>query len=78
MSYGPIPDRYPSIMYDLSPVGMSAAQASAAVSKLISSGSVDLVAWKELQNKPDFKIKGQKRNGSLTRQQAFGQLFKNH
>ena len=70
--YGPYPDRYPAIMYDLSAVGISAAQIATKLAKL-SSGIVQ-IEWKELPKQPDFKTKGDKRNGTMSRQQAFGGL----
>ncbi len=75
---GPCPDRYPAIMYDLSAVGISAAQESEQISRMMCKGSVDLPGWHQLpkQQQPDFKTKGDKRNGTMSRQQAFGGLFK--
>jgi hypothetical protein len=68
-------ERYPAIMYDLSAVGTSAAAASEALAKLASCGTVDQVAWKQIEDRPDLKPKGDKRNGTMSRQQAFGKLF---
>lgn len=61
-------------MCDWSLVGMSAAEASMKLAKL-SSGIVQIDRH-ELPKQPDFKIKGDKRNGTMSRQQAFGGLFK--
>lgn len=72
-----IPDwRYPTVMSDLIYTGMTAAQASDRVAQMLSSGTVNQVRWHELPKQPDFKTKGDKRNGTMSRQQAFGGLFK--
>ncbi|MBO0438946.1 hypothetical protein [Candidatus Enterococcus ikei] len=74
-----IPDwRYPTVMSNLIYTGMTAAQASESIARMLSSGTVDQVRWKELSKQPDLdlKIKGDKRNGTMSRQQAFGGLFK--
>lgn len=75
---GPYPDIYPTAMSNLIYTGMTAAQASDRVAQMLSSGTVDQVQWQELsqQPDPDFKTKGDKRNGTQSRQQAFGGLFK--
>lgn len=73
---GPYPDRYPTVMSDLIYTGMTAAQASDRVAQMLSSGTVDQVQWHELSKQQDLKIKGDKRNGTMSRQQAFGGLFK--
>lgn len=74
--HGPCPDRYPTVMSDLIYTGMTATQASDRVARLLSSGTVDQVQWHELPKQPDFKPKGDKHNGTMSRQQAFGKLFK--
>lgn len=61
-------------MHEWSLVGESAAQIATKLAKL-SSGIVQ-IEWKELPKQPDFKTKGDKRNGTMSRQQAFGGLFK--
>lgn len=61
--YGPCPDRYPAIM-------------SESIARMSSKCSIDQVAWKELETKPKMKSKGDKRNGAMSRQQAFGGLVK--
>lgn len=63
-------------MHEWSLVGLSASQASEAVAKLASCGTVDQVAWKQIEDRPDLKVKGDKRNGTMDRQQAFGGLFR--
>ena len=74
--YGPYPERYPTVMSDLICTGMTAAQASESIARMLSSGTVDQVHWKELSKQPELKPKGDKRNGTMSRQQAFGGLFK--
>ena len=74
--YGPCPDRYPTVMSDLIYTGMTAAQASDRVAQMLSSGTVNQIRWHELPKQPDFKTKGDKRNGTMNRQQAFGGLVK--
>jgi len=76
MMYGPYPDRYPTVMSNLIYTGMTAAQASDRVAQMLSSGTVDLSDWHQLTKQSDFKTKGDKRNGTMSRQQAFGGLFK--
>lgn len=75
--YGPYPDRYPLVMSNLIYTGMTAAQASDRVAQMLSSGTVDQVQWREFPNQPDLKTKGDKRNGTMSRQQAFGGLLEN-
>ena len=60
-------------MHEWSLVGDSAAQIATKLAKL-SSGIVQ-IEWKELPKQPDFKTKGDKRNGNMSRQQAFGRLL---
>ena len=55
---------------------MTAAQASDRVAQMLSSGTVNQIRWHELPKQPDFKTKGDKRNGTMNRQQAFGGLVK--
>lgn len=71
--YGPYPDRYPAIMSDLIYTGMTAAQASDRVAQMLSSGTVDQVQWHQLSKQPNFKTKGDKRNGTMSRRQALGE-----
>lgn len=51
-------------------------KASEMISRIQGSGTVNQVRWHELSKQPDFKTKGDKRNGTMSRQQAFGGLFR--
>lgn len=73
---GPCPDRHPTVMSNLIYTGMTAAQASDRVAQMLSSGTVNQVQWYELSKRTDLKVKGDKRNGTMSRQQAFGGLFR--
>ncbi len=63
-------------MYEWSSVGMTADQASEAVSRMLRKCCVPQIDWKQIEDRPDLKIKGDKRNGTMSRQQAFGKLFR--
>ena len=60
----------------MSSVGVSAQVVHESICKMMSNTSVDPIAWKQLEQKTKIEVKGEKRNGSMSRQQAFGKLFK--
>lgn len=63
-------------MYEWSLVGMTADQASEAVNRMLRKCFVSQIDWKQIEDRPDLKVKGDKRNGTMSRQQAFGKLFR--
>lgn len=71
-----IDERYTSLVHELSSVGVSAQAVHESICKMMSNTSVDQIAWEQLEKKPKIEVKGEKRNGSMSRQQAFGELFK--